>query len=42
MDDFDHSNLCLYVLQKDGEHYRVMEANRTDHLLGNRTGEARR
>jgi probable phosphoglycerate mutase len=42
MDDFDHSNLCLYVLQKDGEHYRVIEANRTDHLLGNRTGEARR
>ncbi|MFZ9681429.1 MAG: histidine phosphatase family protein [Bacteroidia bacterium] len=42
MDDFDHANLCLYVLQKEGDVYRILQANRTDHLLGHQSGEARR
>ncbi|MBC7426471.1 MAG: histidine phosphatase family protein, partial [Bacteroidia bacterium] len=33
MDDFDHSNLCLYIIQWNGEKFRIKTANDTSHLL---------
>ncbi len=32
MDDFNHSNLCLYVLKYDGEKFELVENNSTTHL----------
>jgi len=42
MDDFDHSNLCLYVLLRVGDLYEVIQANDTTHLEGLQSGHARR
>ncbi len=32
MDEFLHSNLCLYILRYDGKTFHLVEANNTDHL----------
>lgn len=42
MDEFDHSNLCLYVLEREPQGYRVVKANDTTHLQGLQSGHARR
>ncbi len=42
MDDFDHSNLCLYVMLRVGDFYKVVQANDTTHLEGMQSGHARR
>jgi len=42
MDDFDHSNLCLYVLLRVGDLYEVIQSNDTTHLEGLQSGHARR
>jgi len=42
MDDFDHSNLCLYSMLKVGDFYEVVQANDTTHLEGLQSGHARR
>jgi probable phosphoglycerate mutase len=42
MDDFDHSNLCLYVMLRVGDFYEVVQANDTTHLEGLQSGHARR
>ncbi|MBU6192918.1 MAG: phosphoglycerate mutase family protein [Bacteroidetes bacterium] len=42
MDDFDHSNLCLYVMLRVGDFYDVVQANDTTHLQGLQSGHARR
>ena len=42
MDDFDHSNLCLYVMLRVGDFFEVVQANDTTHLQGLQSGHARR
>jgi broad specificity phosphatase PhoE len=32
MENFAHSNLCLYLLEYDGESYQLLKANETSHL----------
>ncbi len=32
MDDFTHSNLCLYILDFDGEKFTMLEADNRNHL----------
>lgn len=32
MDQFKHSNLCLYVVQENGGFFDIVEANSVDHL----------
>jgi broad specificity phosphatase PhoE len=34
MDDFDHANLCLYVLKYDGENYELVTKDSREHLEG--------
>ncbi|MCB9260845.1 MAG: histidine phosphatase family protein [Flavobacteriales bacterium] len=34
MDDYDHSNLCLYKIEIKGKHKRLVEANNIKHLAG--------
>jgi probable phosphoglycerate mutase len=42
MEDFDHSNLCLYTMLQKGDFYDVVQANDTNHLEGLQSGHARR
>ena len=32
MDQFEHTNLCLYVLKQNGNYFDIVEANNTRHL----------
>lgn len=34
MDDFTHTNLCLYILEYDGERFKLIEQDNRDHLVG--------
>ncbi|MBP7510704.1 MAG: histidine phosphatase family protein [Bacteroidia bacterium] len=33
MDDFGHSNFCLYIVEFDGENFQILKSNDTTHLL---------